>query len=66
MKKLALTPIVMAFALMATVLWASPSFAGPKDGHRIVFHLDDNDPKRMNLVLNNAANVDAYCKGRRR
>jgi|TARA_B100001964_G_scaffold176653_1_gene194630 hypothetical protein len=24
--------------------------------------LDDNDPKRLNLVLNNAANIDAHYK----
>ena len=32
--------------------------------HRIVIHVDDNDPKRMNMALNNAANVDAYYKER--
>ncbi|HER26865.1 MAG TPA: hypothetical protein ENI69_07125 [Rhodospirillales bacterium] len=32
--------------------------------HKIVFHVDENDPKRMNLVLNNAANVDAYFKAK--
>ena len=28
--------------------------------HKIVFHVDDNDPARMNLVLNNVANVNKY------
>ncbi|MGB0711960.1 MAG: hypothetical protein ACPGUC_00230 [Gammaproteobacteria bacterium] len=27
------------------------------DGHKVVMHLDDNDPARMNLVLNNASNL---------
>jgi intracellular sulfur oxidation DsrE/DsrF family protein len=30
--------------------------------HRVVLHVDDNDPKRMNMVLNNASNDDAYYK----
>ncbi len=30
--------------------------------HRVVFHVDENDPARMNLVLNNASNVDAYYR----
>jgi intracellular sulfur oxidation DsrE/DsrF family protein len=28
--------------------------------HKIVFHVDDNDPQRMNLVLNNVSNVNKY------
>jgi hypothetical protein len=28
--------------------------------HKIVFHVDENDPKKMNLVLNNASNVNKY------
>lgn len=30
--------------------------------HNIVFHIDENAPDRMNLVMNNAANVDAFYK----
>ncbi|MHA1598799.1 MAG: DsrE family protein [Alphaproteobacteria bacterium] len=30
--------------------------------HKIVFHVDDNDKQKMNITLNNAANVDAYYK----
>ncbi|ROR29546.1 DsrE family protein [Inmirania thermothiophila] len=28
--------------------------------HRLVIHVDENDPKRMNLALNNARNIIAY------
>jgi hypothetical protein len=46
-------------------LWATPTIAAPKDGvHRVVIHVDDNDPKRMNMALNNAANVDKYYKSK--
>ena len=65
MNKSTFTPIVMAFALFAVAFWATPTIAAPKDGvHRVVLHLDDNDPKRMNLVLNNAANIDAHYKSK--
>ena len=37
------------------------SAASIADGvHKIVFQINDNDPKRMNLVLNNVANVNKY------
>ena len=28
--------------------------------HRVVLHVDDNDPKRMNMVLNNVKNIRKY------
>ncbi len=50
---------------LLTILSITPSLASPKDGvHRVVIHVDDNDPKRMNMALNNAANVDAYYKAK--
>ncbi|MCB1786709.1 MAG: DsrE family protein [Chromatiaceae bacterium] len=30
------------------------------DVHRIVLHLDEADPERQNLVLNNASNINNY------
>ncbi len=30
------------------------------DMHRVVFHVDENDPKKMNITLNNAANLNKY------
>ena len=33
--------------------------AGEK-AHRVAIHIDDNDPKRMNLVLNNIQNMKKY------
>ena len=46
--------LLFAVALLASGL----VLAG--DVHRIVFHVDENDPKRMNLVLNNASNLNKY------
>jgi len=53
-----------AFVIFATEMWATPaSAAGMKHKvHRVVLHVDDNDPKRMNMVLNNASNVDKFYK----
>ena len=28
--------------------------------HKIIFHVDDDDPKRMNLVLNNVTNLNKF------
>jgi len=51
------------FAVLVVAGWSAQSFAQDKV-HKIVMHMDDNDPKRMNLVLNNAANVDKYYKAK--
>lgn len=53
-----LIPLLVLAALGATM--APVQAAQPV--HRVVFHVDENDPARMNLTLNNAANVDAYYK----
>ena len=44
---------ILTAALLALSLGAHGA-----DMHQIVIHLDENDPARMNLVLNNAANVN--------
>src|SRR5262249_8751422 len=43
-----------AFALVG------PASAQTAKKHRVVIHVDDNDPARMNLALNNATNVTQY------
>ena len=54
-----------AFAIFASAMLVTPATAAMKDKvHQVVIHVDDNDPKRMNMVLNNAANVDAYYKAK--
>lgn len=30
------------------------------DLHKVVLHIDEDDPKRMHMVLNNAANITRY------
>ena len=56
--------LAAAVVIAGTALALTPSAAMAEGLHRIVIHVDDNDPKRMNMALNNAANVDAYYKER--
>ena len=47
-------------AVMAVLVgMALPAFAD-HDSHKIVFHVDQNDPALMNMTLNNVQNVNAY------
>ena len=39
------------------------AFADAKT-HRIAFHVDESDPKVMNMALNNVQNVSKYCAGK--
>lgn len=41
----------------------TPAQAGDGYAHHAVFHIDENDPVKMNIVLNNAANVTKYYAG---
>lgn len=48
----------LLFALLLAVTPALAFAAGAV--HRVAFHIDENDPALMNLVLNNAQNVSQY------
>jgi len=52
-------PLLAVFAL---VVMAMPTAEAEDKVHRLVMQVNDNDPKRMNLAPNNAANLDAYYK----
>ena len=45
---------------MAIVIGMATSALAEGEVHRVVFHVDQNDPKVMNLTLNNVQNVTAY------
>lgn len=56
-------------AVIAVVVIGLNSLSAQADGHggyahHVVFHVDENDKARMNLVLNNAANVIKYYEGK--
>jgi hypothetical protein len=42
------------------LIFAAPVFAADGKPHRVAFHVDQNDPAIMNLVLNNATNLMEY------
>lgn len=46
------------FVIIAALILAP--LAAAAEVHRVAFHVDDNDPQRMNLVLNNVNNVINY------
>ncbi len=60
------TPLLAVLALLTANVLALPATADAAEVkvHRVVIHVDENDPARMNLALNNAANIDAYYKER--
>ena len=62
MVKRLIASLASALALVAFLLPAPPADAAQDKVHRVVIHVDDKDPKRMNLALNNAQNIDAYYK----
>lgn len=53
------------FAAALAVATVSGGSAWAKEAmHRLVMHIDQNDPAIMNLVLNNAANVRKYYESK--
>ena len=46
------------------LIFAAPVFAADAKPHRVAFHVDQNDPAIMNLVLNNATNLMEYYHGK--
>jgi len=51
-----------SIALAITAVFALAFFAqaSTEKPTQIAIHVDDNDPKRMNMALNNAANIQKY------
>ena len=54
--------LLLVLLAACALFTAQPVMAEPVA--RVALHVDDNDPKRMNLVLNNAANIHKYYAGR--
>ena len=47
-------------AIAAALVAAALAHAGDGKTHRVAFHVDQNDPAVMNLVLNNVSNLMEY------
>lgn len=61
MKRLILVLAVLGVALPAISL-PPAAIAAEMKVHKVILHVDDNDPRRMNMALNNAKNVRNYYK----
>ena len=57
MSKRLFTALGMILALAVYILPIAPAHAGDGYSHHLVIHVDENDPGKMNLAMNNAANV---------
>ena len=53
---------VLAFA--AILALSAPTVAYAHKGHKVAIHVDDSDPKRQNMALNNAFNVNAFYESK--
>lgn len=54
---------IIVFALLAlfgSIGGISSLVAADKPAHKVAIHVDENDPARMNMALNNVANVNKY------
>lgn len=59
MRKTIFSTFLAAFTIIGA-LAVSPVQADDGSAHHVVFHVDDNDKLKMNITLNNAANVTKY------
>ena len=58
---LRILPVMLIAIMLGTT--SAPTFAAGKV-HKVAIHVDENDKGRMNLVLNNAKNVDKYYQSK--
>ena len=52
-----LVAILAGLAAITTAFVSTPNQALAEGVKRVAIHVDENDPKRMNMALNNAANI---------
>jgi intracellular sulfur oxidation DsrE/DsrF family protein len=68
MKIFSMQKLAAAFAVAALVaagFWAkAPDAQAGEKVHKIAVHVNDNDPKTMNIALNNIANTQEYYRSK--
>ncbi|MBF2759847.1 MAG: DsrE family protein [Ectothiorhodospiraceae bacterium AqS1] len=55
-----LSILTLLLSALSLSLLTGAATAAEKAVHKVAIHLDDNDPKRMNMALNNVANLRKY------
>ncbi len=60
------TVLALAAALLLASVAPGPqaAWAAGSGVHKLAIHVDENDPKRMNLALNNAENVTKFYESK--
>lgn len=58
MKTYRLSLAFLLFSIFSIV--ATPAFSDEAATHKVAIHVDENDPARMNMALNNIANMKTY------
>ena len=56
--------LLLLLPLVAVIAGGLPAFAEQTMTHRVAIHVDENDPQRMNMALNNAHNVNKYYESK--
>lgn len=51
---------LFALAVLFCLMSVNPVLASDGKVHKVAIHVDDNDPKRMNMALNNIVNLRKY------
>ena len=62
MRKILSTLAMLFVGTLAVLGAAQPGLGGETAAHRVAIHVDENDPQRMNMALNNAYNINKYSR----
>lgn len=53
-----------ALAFVAVLALSAPTDAYAQKVHKVAIHVSDSDPKRQNMALNNALNINKYYEAK--
>ena len=64
MRRLVSTLAAMFVGAIALMGATQPTLGAETKAHKVAIHVDENDPKRMNMALNNAFNINKYYESK--
>ena len=56
--------LAYALAFVAALALSAPTDANAHKVHKVAIHVNDSDPKRQNMALNNALNLNKFYEAR--